>query len=405
MGEWVYCEFGDLLAEPLRNGVSYPSSSRGSGVPMVNMKEIFLHDRIGDIECELAPLNDREMAAHSLEGGDLLFARQSLTYEGAGKCSIVMPVGRLMTWESHIIRARLNMEVVAPAFYYYFFGSTSGRRLMESIVQQVAAAGIKGSDLKRLAVPVPPLPEQQAIAEVLGALDDTIAANRKLAETAEGLLAARFVTLGIDVEAEATVDQVPLGELIDFNPATPKLQGDEPVYVDMQKLPTAGSTIEEWERRAPKGGARFQNGDTLLARITPCLQNRKTGYVNFLDEGDVAVGSTEFIVMRSKPGFPSELSYFMATSDRFRTYAIQHMIGTSGRQRVSAGALADYLVAMPERQALAAFGDEAGPLFRSIKSVANENRTLAATRDALLPALMSGRIRVKDAERTVSDVV
>lgn len=80
----------------------------------------------------------------------------------------------------------------------------------------------------------------------------------------------------------------------------------------------------------------FINGDSLLARITPCLENGKSAYVDFLEEGQVGWGSTEYIVMRSKDPFPLEMSYFILRHEAFRNYAIQSMNGSSGRQRTDA---------------------------------------------------------------------
>lgn len=395
--------FSDLFELPLRNGVSYASSLRGSGIPMVNMKEIFAYDRISDQECELAPLTAKEKESFLLQGGDLLFARQSLTFEGAGKVSLVLDSSQQRTWESHLIRVRLNLAKASPQFYYYYFRSPVGRSSIETIVQQVAAAGIRGSDLARLPVPLPPLDEQHAVAEVLGALDDKIAANAKLAGTCEELMRCHFDRL--QLIGDTLEGASPASDLVHFNPKTPAPAEDVPVYVDMQKLPTGSMSIPAWDHRGAKGGARFQNGDTLLARITPCLENRKTGYVDFLAEGQVGLGSTEYIVMRPRTGVPNALPYFLATNGKFRRYAIQHMVGTSGRQRVAARDIEGFPVATPTQIDLAAFDEITTPVLALIQNLTAENRTLAATRDAVLPQLMSGKLRVMDAESLVTEAV
>lgn len=259
--------------------------------------------------------------------------------------------------------------------------------------------------LARLRVGLPDIREQRAIADVLGALDDKIAANSAAAHTAEDLLGAEFAALRIDEEPIGQRPAATVTDLLVLNPAVLKPVEAEPVYVDMQKLPVSGMSITDWSRRSARGGTRFRNGDTLLARITPCLENRKTGYVNFLNDGQVAIGSTEYIVMRSRPEFPAELSYFIAISERFRSFAIRHMSGTSGRQRVSAADLACFQVTMPEPGELEAFGRKCSRLFALIKSQSDENRTLSQIRDFLLPQLMSGKIRVREAEKTVEEVL
>ena len=171
----------------------------------------------------------------------------------------------------------------------------------------------------------------------------------------EEWVAARCAALHLDEEPETGDEVIRLEDLIELNPKVPAPTDSVPVYVDMQKLPVTGMSILQWTHRPAKGGARFQNGDTLLARITPCLENRKTGYVDFLDEDQVAIGSTESIVMRSRLGVPSGLSFFLAISDRFRSFGIRHMLGTSGRQRLSAGDLRGFRLRATDDEALKAF--------------------------------------------------
>ena len=259
-------------------------------------------------------------------------------------------------------------------------------------------------DLKALPIPMPPQGIQDGIADTLGALDDKIAVNDRIAVTYEQLLQCMYTGLGLSDEPENET-ATPVLELVAFNPKLAKPSGEEPVYVDMAALQVNRASIPGWTRRAPKSGPRFINGDTLLARITPCLENGKTGYVDFMERGEVGLGSTEFIVMRSRAGIPSELSYFLARDSRFRKHAIRNMVGTSGRQRVSAADAANYFVNRPDADALAAFGDNATAAFAHMKSLQSENRVLAALRDTLLPQLMSGRLRVKDAEKIVEDHV
>lgn len=139
---------------------------------MINMGELFANDRIYDIPMELVPLKESEKINAKVECGDLLFARQSLVLEGAGKCSIVMEVSLLTVFESHLIRVRLDKTLALPMFYYYYFKSPLSP--MKSIVSQCAQAGIRGSDLQELQVILPPLEEQRRIVDVLSAYDNLI---------------------------------------------------------------------------------------------------------------------------------------------------------------------------------------------------------------------------------------
>ena len=126
-----------------------------------------------------------------------------------------------------------------------------------------------------------------------------------------------------------------LKDFIDFNPRETLPKGQPAKKVAMEKLRPFCRDIEEFEVAKYGGGTKFRNGDTLLARITPCLENGKTAQVRFLNDGEVGFGSTEYIVLRAKEGVSdSDYIYYLSTSPKFREIAIQSMVGSSGRQRV-----------------------------------------------------------------------
>ena len=336
--------------------------------------------------------------------GDLMFARRSLVAEGAGKCSIVCELREPTTWESSIIRARLDQSRAVPEYYFYYFSSPQGRRQMSTIVEQVAAAGIRSSELATLDVPHPSMYVQKGVSQILGALDDKITANSKLVTSIKMFLAAHVERIGLDDLGDPT-QNITFDKLVELNPRV-KFGEDKPLpYLAMKNLPHDSMTVTSWARREAGGGARFANFDTLLARITPCLENGKLGYVDFLEPNEIGVGSTEFIVLRPKSGVPRVLPYFIAASDRFRDYAIRHMVGTSGRQRLGAADVARYLLRRPSESSLAAFGGVADVVVPRVKSAIEESRALLATREELLPLLMSGRVQVKDAEKVVEEVL
>ena len=139
---------------------------------------------------------------------------------------------------------------------------------------------------------------------------------------------------------------------------------------------------------------KFQNGDTLLARITPCLENGKTAYIDFLKDGEIAFGSTEYIVLSSRGEMPPQFFYCLARDKHFRDYAIKHMNGSSGRQRVSADALEKYMIPSISNEDMRLFGQNVEPLFRLMRQKADENIRLSSLRDTLLPKLMSGEINL-----------
>jgi type I restriction enzyme S subunit len=130
-----------------------------------------------------------------------------------------------------------------------------------------------------------------------------------------------------------------------------------------------------------------------LARITPCLENGKTAYVDFLSGDEVGWGSTEYIVFRARDPVPPLFAYYFARSEPVREFAIRNMAGTSGRQRVPASAFDHYRLAVPLTPTLKAFDEIVKPLVELIKSRAEESSRLAELRDVLLPRLIEGEMR------------
>lgn len=176
---WREVRFGDLYLEPSRNGLTRPRSSRGSGFKMINMGEIFGHDRIGCIPMERVQLSPAEIERFSVRPLDLMFARQSMVAEGAGKCSLVTAVDEVTCFESHLIRVRLDQRKADPAFFYLYFKAPLGRSKIEAIVTGAAQKGIRGSELQELTVDCPPLESQRRIATILSAYDELIENNTR----------------------------------------------------------------------------------------------------------------------------------------------------------------------------------------------------------------------------------
>jgi len=339
-------------------------------------------------------------------------------------------------------------EDVDASYVAYYLKSSLGQH--EITINTVGSTQPKLPlyGIENINVALPPLKEQQAIACVLGSLDDKIELNRKMNQTLEEMARAIFKSWFVDfdpVRAKAAVrrehpnwtnEQVsrtacpklkpeiaelfpdafedselgeipkgwevkPLPELIEVNPTRTLRKGEFAPYLDMANMPTRGHSPDTVTERPFGSGMRFVNGDTLVARITPCLENGKTAFVDFLTDGQVGWGSTEYIVLRPKPPLPVEFAYCLARSDGFRDFAIQRMTGSSGRQRVPAELLAHFRLVDADRSVTELFGRLVQPLFARAGAATRESRILAALRDALLPKLISGELRVKDAEKFV----
>ncbi len=249
--------------------------------------------------------------------------------------------------------------------------------------------------------------EQKRIADIIATYDDLIEINRRriqlLEESARLLYQEWFVHLRFPGHEQVRItDGVPEGwepttlpEVIGVNPRTPVEKGKEIWYIPMSSLSETSMTAndEDFERRTKHTNVKFQKNDVLLARITPCLENGKTGYAYFLDDDEVACGSTEFIVLRGRR-VPSEFVYCLARSYPFRENAIKSMTGSSGRQRVQSACFEKYKVPLPPRHILEEFVLVVRNNFDQIRNLMAQNARLAQARDLLLPKLMSGELTV-----------
>jgi type I restriction enzyme S subunit len=283
--------------------------------------------------------------------------------------------------------------------------------------------------LKALPIPHPPLPEQKAIAHILGTLDDMIELNRQMNATLEAMARALFQSWFVDFDPvrakldgrtpvgldaptaalfpadfqESPLGHIPQGwevkpmsEVIEVNPRRTLKSGATSPYLDMKNMPTQGHAAEEVIHRGVSSGTKFQNGDTLLARITPCLENGKSAFVDFLQARQVGWGSTEYIVFAPRPPLTPEFGYYPARSDALRLYAIQNMTGTSGRQRVPFDCFTQFQLAVPPAKIAQRFGEITKQWMMKIRANIDESRALAALRNTLLPKLLSGNIRITD---------
>ena len=273
---------------------------------------------------------------------------------------------------------------------------------------KAAVPGVNRNDLHARKVGVPEdVGEQAFIASILSSYDDLIENNRRriqLLEKAVRLLYKEwFVHLRFPGhEHTRIIDGVPEGwegtslpEVIDVNPKTPVEKGKKILYVPMSALSETGMTadITDFEQRTTHTAVKFKKNDVLLARITPCLENGKTGYAYFLGDDEVACGSTEFIVLRGSR-VSHAFTYCLARSYPFRGNAIKSMIGSSGRQRVQVSCFDEYKVSLPPIHLLKMFDDIANTAFDQIRVLVAQNDKLTKARDLLLPKLMNGEIAV-----------
>jgi type I restriction enzyme, S subunit len=290
---------------------------------------------------------------------------------------------------AHIVKAK---ESFLNDWIVYFFQNFDLNPFITGAVQPK----LNKENLQLIEIPIPEFKVAKIIITILSSLDEKIELNRQTNQTLEGIAQTLFQEMCVPKG-----DELPEGwrvgklrDIVEINPKLSLKKGSVSKYIEMKDLSENSMIIKRCIDREFASGSKFQNGDTLLARITPCLENGKTGMVNLLEGDEVGWGSTEFIVLREKKGLGEYFVYCLARTNAFREYAIQSMVGSSGRQRVVDSILADFDLGIPTENTLKNFHNAVKPLFEQIFSLEQENQTLIALRDSLLPKLMKGDIEI-----------
>ncbi|MGP9805973.1 restriction endonuclease subunit S [Paracoccus sp. NSM] len=332
------------------------------------------------------------------------------TYEATLHRYAIIPDGFRGCLGRRMALIRPDTTKVAPKFLHYYCLSTAWRNQAEG--SKISGATVDRIPLTKVPdfqVQFPDLPTQHRIAGILSAYDDLIENNRRriglLEQAARLLYREWFVHLRFPGHETAEIvnglpdgwERMPASEAMHINPRTTWKASESKLItmVPMGALSTSGMNCDPslFERREQPAGVKFMNGDTLFARITPCLENGKTGYVNFLQDGEVACGSTEFVVFRERR-ISRFMAYLLAREEGFRKNAITSMVGSSGRQRVQPSCFDKYLLPVPPKPVIEDFDRVVEPMFREIEHIDKAIGKLTRARDLLLPRLMDGRIPV-----------
>ena len=139
-----------------------------------------------------------------------------------------------------------------------------------------------------------------------------------------------------------------LSDIADFNPRETIKKGAVAKKISMDVLRPFYRDIPYYVEECFSSGTKFRNGDTIMARITPCLENGKTAQVSILNDGEVGFGSTEYIVFRAKEGTANkDYLYYLVCSPEVREPAIKSMVGSSGRQRVQTDVVKNLEIDVP----------------------------------------------------------
>lgn len=401
--EWKTYKLGDFC-EPIRNGYTPKSSEDLAYIGLEHIEQQTLR------LLNVGQSSDVKSNKFKFESGDILFGklrpyfRKVYRPKFSGICSTDISVFRA---KKNFDTGYLFYLLATKDFIYYSNAVSSGTRMPRA----------DWNLLKNSEWSVPNLKTQQRIASILSSLDDAIELNQQINKTLGDMAKAIFKEWFVDFNFPSTssgqrpnatgkfqeteIGKIPvgwkvgkLGDVAEINPKQSLKKGSIGKYIEMKDLSEDSSIIKNFREREFSSGSKFQNGDTVLARITPCLENGKTGLVSILEENEIGWGSTEFIVLRGKGNVGSNFIYCLSRFEPFRNHAVKSMLGSSGRQRVVESMLIEFNLAIPPNELLINFEKLVTPFFNQINNNEKENQSLTKLRDTLLPKLMKGEINI-----------
>ena len=388
-----YKPFGQLLKKVADNrGKTCPTAS--SGIPLIAtncIKNENLYPVFEKVRYVSQDIFDHWFRGHP-EPGDMIF----VTKGTPGRvCWVPNPLNFCIAQDMVAIRA--DEKKIYPKYLFAALRSPNIQGEIENLHVGSLIPHFKKGDFNDLKIPILDLSIQRYIGDLYMTLSLKIDLLHRQNKTLEALAETLFKQWFVE-EVEEGWETKTLEDLIIFDPRERVSNDTEYTFFDMKCLSDSTMAISDGIKRIVNSGSSFRNGDTLLAKITPCLENGKTGFVMNLEEDELARGSTEFIVMRAKEGVSPYFVYCMARYSDFRNTAILSMTGTSGRQRVQTAVLKDYEIKY-SKDTIKNFHNTCHPYFKKIRKNQIQIRTLTRLRDTLLPKLMSGEVRVKDAEK------
>jgi len=329
---------------------------------------------------------------------------------------------------------RTNKRLLNGRYLFYALQSDAVRQDLYSRATGTTVLGIRQSELRRIEVPLPPVDEQRAIAHILGTLDDKIDLNRRMNETLEATARALFKSWFVDFDPvraksegrdpglpshladlfpdsfeDSELGKIPQGWMLGrFGDVVVQLRDQEhpPSSPDVLFHHFSIPAFDEGQSPRPECGASIKSlklrvpaGVVLLSKLNPEIERV---WMVDVGTGERAVCSTEFLVLRALPPYTRSYAYCLARSPLFRQQIEGLVTGTSkSHQRAQAESILRLAVVVPPSPVLEAFDGVADSLLARTLDCRRESHTLAGLRDALLPKLVSGELRLHDADRLV----
>jgi type I restriction enzyme, S subunit len=414
------------------SGLSKPRSEFGSGFPFLSFKDVFDNVFVPRELTELVNSTEHERLSRSIRQGDVFLTRTSETMDELGMSCVALDNFPDATFNGFTKRLRPKVStVIIPEYAGYYFRSPKFRREVTAMSSLSTRASLNNEMLARLTITVPPVDEQAKIGQILKSFDDKISLNRRMNNTLEELARTLYKSWFVDfdpVRAKAAgrdpalpkhladlfpdsfedseLAKIPIGwrlttigDLSDVvGGSTPSTK--EPSYwdggehhwatpKDLSSL-TVPALLETERSITDAGVTQISSG--LLPKGTLLLSSRAP--IGYLAIAEVAVAINQgFIAMKPKPGVSNLFLLFWA---EFSHETILSRANGSTFLEISKGNFRPIPVTAPTKEVMDAFDERARPLYRRIVENERESRTLAVVRDALLPKLVSGELRISD---------
>ena len=368
----------------------HQSDYKPSGIPCIMPCNIGSNlDIICDNIAYISEDDLNRLAKHKTQEGDIVYSRRG----DIEKCAYISSKESGWLCGTGCLKVSIDNTVAIPKFIAYLLSTPDSKAWLVGNAVGTTMLNLNTTVLSDFPISLPDIETQQKVVDIIDAVADKIELNKRINDNLEQQAQAAFNNI---IAHYSECETINLSEIAVLNPKRAIAKGTLARSIEMAQLPTSGSFPAGWDMKEYNGGMKFQNGDTLMARITPCLENGKVAYINFLEENEVAFGSTEYIVIASKGAIAPEVFYFLTRHNDFVDFAVKNMNGSSGRQRVSAETIGTYKLPVISPEDLVILETIAKEALNKIKYNSLENIRLSEIRDTLLPKLMSGQLKINE---------
>jgi type I restriction enzyme S subunit len=372
-----------------------------SGIPVIRGQNLGGPNRfsLGDLVFVTEAKAASELARNLAAPGDVIFTQRGTL----GQVGVV-PAGPYLTYviSQSQMRLRVDPGKADAAYVYYCFRDA---RMQETIRSHAITTGVPHINLGVLAelrIPLPPLSEQRAIAEVLGVLDDKIEVNERVAIGCDEFASAELGNVLRTGEDEGTTDMVRLGDVAGVNLRIVKPGAGVLSYLDISSVGVGRAEQPArmtWAQAPSRARRGVVEGDVLWSTVRP---NRRS-HCLLLNPAPDLVASTGFAVLTPSSVGPSFL-YGVTERPEFVDYLVSVAEG-SAYPAVRAERFTEAPIPLPEARLLARYESSTMPLRERAAAALRESNVLVRLRDALLPKLLSGELQLRDAKSFVKETV